>query len=149
MCVWIYVSVCGPDLSSNPGCGKAKVSLALQLTPLCCRLSVCACVCGLYVSMLLSIDVYVCVCMHTCVLCLWTCVQACQFAIEGEESWKILVSVSVDVLQTPSALQRLLPVARTNSGYDWSEPTSTRCLLISLIPLLLMHSENCTGLCFI
>lgn len=64
MCVCEFISVCGPDLSSNPGCGKAKVSLALQLTPLCCRLSVC----GLYVSMLLSTDVCMCVHAYLCAL---------------------------------------------------------------------------------
>lgn len=111
VCMLVCISVCGPDLSRDPGCWKAKVSLSLQLTPLCCRLRVCVPVCGDRAGACF------CVWAHTCVLCFWTCVCV----IEGGESWKVSwVSVSVDFLQTPPALPWQLPVARSRPGYAGS-----------------------------
>lgn len=60
---------------------------------------------------------WLCVCMRAYLCaCRWKCVCV----TEGEESWK--VSASADLLQTPPALPRQLPVARSRSGYTQELP---------------------------
>lgn len=128
----VSISVCGPDLATDPGCWKAKVSVSLQLTPLRCRLRVCACVWPIYKH----IFVHWCLCVYVCFLgvtrsfvrsCFWTCVHACQCTIESGvgrgESWKTWVCVSVDVLQTHPALPWQLSVAnnRLCLNLNWGQ----------------------------